>query len=195
MADHLSLAEKSSTISKVVVGVAPTLVPYPGTPTPKHWQANQMTSLSPPRKYVPYLTQHSVCVIVTYRNLMVWVLCMRQRHPKRPPSSSKPGKSINPSSHPCRSPAGSAMTITFGDVAENGPGNFAFHDWVRGWGWVEPGRGCANLAVWPQGLPNSETILAMSSPVIRHSKPLCARPQAWSTCSGLAVAHCPRAKA
>ena len=26
------------------------------------------------------------------------------------------------------------MTITFGDVAENGPGNFVFHDWVTGMG-------------------------------------------------------------
>ena len=26
------------------------------------------------------------------------------------------------------------MTITFGDVAENGPGNFVFHDWVTGVG-------------------------------------------------------------
>jgi hypothetical protein len=80
------------------------------------------------------------------------------------------------------------MTITFGDVAENGPGNFLFHDWVTGMGVDGAWKGLRDPC---RVAPDGEILLACH----RHSKPLSARPQAWSTCSGLAVAHCPRAKA
>jgi hypothetical protein len=92
MADHLSLAEKSSENPTIRQSVVVRVVPwdsqwYPGTLIHQLRSKPKMTSLSPPRKYAPDLTQHSVCVIMTYRNLMAWVLCMRQRHPKRPPTS------------------------------------------------------------------------------------------------------------